>query len=226
MPFSVFLLTSADLTDFEQYQSRLLHKVFRNIDKNNMLNIQIDPPFRDSSFTWGASHPVHRFQQPKHDRIAELGYVNGVLRSFHMVWWRYVKSSKFRIEYLPSSVELLTVRGCEQSGNLCTRELPRECRMIDVSYSLYRGRIDLRNLPEKLEIFDGSCNFFKGAIFLDFLPASLKRLNLNANRDLTDVHYGELPLAIEKIDLMNIKAVQLQPISGRYRENTSVFLIS
>ena len=96
---------------------------------------------------------------------------------------------EYAIEYLPNSVEAISMMYVDQCKPLDTRQLPSNLRKIDMIKCKVRGTISLDCLPRAIFSIDLQQNEIKGPIQLLSLPVTLIMLNLQSNAIAQDVVY-------------------------------------
>ena len=126
-----------------------------------------------------------------------------------------VRLGNLNIEYLPSTIEYLSVEFCDQSYQLETRRLPRMIKKVQLSNNHIHGNIDLTALPGRLDTLSANMNDIRGEIFLAHLPPNLKWLSLSHNKiRQKTVYFHNLPPTLARVDVSQNNIKEVRPLTA------------
>ena len=128
--------------------------------------------------------------------------------------------------WLPSTAQMVNIRGRHRRGSLETRHLPREGVVISLVSSNIIGTVDLRVLPRKLERLSLRLNPIKGTIQLFDLPPNIRSIDV-MRCGLTGlvVDNAALPESLEEVqmDANRMKTVSVTNLDGGPLDQRIVF---
>ena len=119
------------------------------------------------------------FRYP-HRGSVELGFLPSSLQIVTLKLCFF--EGEIKTESLPVNLKEFDIRGNNFSGELCAKSLPPQLVRIDVAVNCLTGTLDLRNLPQNLQTLRAEQNYFSGNIQLDSLPRPLRQVNLSHNQ--------------------------------------------
>ena len=144
--------------------------------------------------------------QPNFDIGCTDGLINHIL-------FRALQHGNFLIEYLPSTIERVSIRRCKQNYQLQTRRLPKQMRWLNLNNNLLFGTIDFQHLPPRMVTFDVSRNKISGPIILRNLPETMQNICIFKNSIQQDVlYYDALPETLTVVSLGENAIRSIRPI--------------
>ena len=139
-------------------------------------------------------------------RCDENGFV-------HRIGWNNVLYQVgWKLEWLPTGLEILELDLQVISAQLETRLLPRSLKICSIQSGKVKGSLDLTTLPDALENLDLNENYIQGEISLLRLPPGIKKISLTDNPiKYVYVCNGSLPKSL------SLLSVTKQTPAGRTR---------
>ena len=151
-----------------EFQATLMRQFFAHITDQYRFQISLGRPNSD----------VCRTKPPQWQPWAGITCVDGIVQSI-----RY--GDKFfgnlQMDYVPNSVEDLSIVLCNQKYALSTRQLPRCLKTLDMSRNRLLGTLDCTNLPPALKSLLVPRNALAGVIDLSYLPKTLGCIDVSDN---------------------------------------------
>ena len=192
MNFGNFFLSLEPIPPSDDvYQSTLMHQFFQTPSEEVRLKISggVDWAF---VCDW-PSHFERRNAYPfeDDDLYFSLGCADEKVTAIET---RNFWEVTFDLSKLPSTLQNISMRQCDQYGQINLRALPRCLEHINLASNNYSGKIHFACLPPKLVTFCVYCNRFGGPIVLVGLPSTMQSLDLRMNRfSFSKIWHGDLP---------------------------------
>ena len=179
-------------------QNILLETFFSTIDSAYM-NERMGGQTTRETCEWGGNS--HNFA---------IRCIDGIVNS---MCFESVYQGNFSIEFLPTTIEQIILRRCNQKYQLQTRMLPKGMKWLYLTNNLLFGTIDIQNLPRHMRVFDVSKNNINGPIILRGLPKTICNLCVSQNDIQQEVlYYDDLPGSLIWVSLGGNRIHSIQPI--------------
>eukprot|EP00009_Paramoeba_aestuarina_P005261 CAMPEP_0201522984 /NCGR_PEP_ID=MMETSP0161_2-20130828/18679_1 /ASSEMBLY_ACC=CAM_ASM_000251 /TAXON_ID=180227 /ORGANISM="Neoparamoeba aestuarina, Strain SoJaBio B1-5/56/2" /LENGTH=216 /DNA_ID=CAMNT_0047921971 /DNA_START=13 /DNA_END=663 /DNA_ORIENTATION=- len=105
------------------------------------------------------------------------------------------------LEWLPSTVEFVSVFENELKGTLHLTALPEALTDLNLSENMFSGTVDLTALPEGLRMLSLESNDLSGPLDFTMLPPQMHQLYLSRNRFAGVCDFRHLP---DGLTLLNV----------------------
>ena len=130
-----------------------------------------------------------------------------------------------RIQYLPSGLQVLDIKYCNQRYEIDTRYLPRSLTHFDMSRNLLVGDFSFPSLPPRVRSVNLAGNVITGKVTLAGIPLHMEWIDIQSNPiHQSVVYYHNLPETFQRFVCVNTKITALKPINAKEVLRQGIFI--
>ena len=113
-----------------------------------------------------------------------------------------------QLQYIPENVIDFSISECKMLGTVCTHDLPRNMKWLDISCNDFSGEFDIAGLPSCIGGAYIQHNKFCGSLSIPDLPPQIQDLFANDNKFSGTVDLSKLPDTMIELTLSDNAFVQ------------------